>query len=460
MADNDDLTNRNPDGEDRTVDHAADEPAVEAGQRPQAPSLAVRYGRMRHVGEFSYSPTMRFTPGRKLVVATDRGIEIGEPVPFTCAECQPSIARDQQRNYARTSGGDVYRLRNGRVLRQATDADLAEFFHIERDTAAKLETCARFASELGLQMRIVDCEHLFGGERIVFYFMAEERVDFRELVRRLAGEYQTRIEMRQVGARDEARLLADYETCGRECCCRNFLKTLKPINMQMAKMQKATLDPAKVSGRCGRLKCCLRYEHETYETLVRRMPRLGSRIACAEGTGKVVDRQILTQLVRVLDDDGRLFTIPIEEISDRDLPPPPPRPAGDDETPSDNRRSTRARSYPSQRPPQPRTPTPSAPNQQETFPDADEDIIDLEAELPNEDLTTPSATGEPDPIDASTHQAPSDRESSMPGTEATLSQGEARGGGRPHHRRGRRGRRRGQGRRQGGSRPGPGGGPA
>ncbi len=454
MADNDDLTNQTRGDEDRTVDDAAEEV-----QRPQMPSLAVRYGRMRHVGEFSYAPTMRFTPGGKLVVATDRGIEIGEPIPFTCAECQPRIAREQLRDYARASGGDVYRLRNGRVLREATDADLAEFFHIERDTAAKLETCAQFASELGLQMRIVDCEHLFGGERIVFYFMAEERVDFRELVRRLAGEYQTRIEMRQVGARDEARLLADYETCGRECCCRNFLKTLKPINMQMAKMQKATLDPAKVSGRCGRLKCCLRYEHENYETLVRRMPRLGSRIACAEGTGKVVDRQILTQLVRVLDDEGRLFTIPVEEISDRDLPPPPPRPPGEEETPGDTRRSPRARSYPAHRTSQPRTPSPPTSIPPEMFPESDDDIIDLEPQPPGEDLASASATDATDRNDDLAPRTPSDRESSEAAAQGEAPPADNRTSGRPHHRRGRRGRRRSQGRRQGGSRPSSGGGP-
>ena len=114
---------------------------------------------------------------------------------------------------------------------------------------------------------------MFGGERILFYFTAEERIDFRSMVRDLTTEYRTRIEMRQVGARDEARLLADYETCGREVCCKVFLKTLRPITMRMAKLQKATLDPTQVSGRCGRLKCCLRYEHVGYEELDKKLPR-------------------------------------------------------------------------------------------------------------------------------------------------------------------------------------------
>jgi len=108
-------------------------------------------------------------------------------------------------------------------------------------------------------MKIVAAEHLLGGERIIFYFTSETRVDFRELVRALAQEYHTRIEMRQVGARDEAKLIADYERCGRLCCCAAYMKDLKPVSMRMAKQQKATLDPTKISGRCGRLMGCRRY---------------------------------------------------------------------------------------------------------------------------------------------------------------------------------------------------------
>ena len=114
-------------------------------------------------------------------------------------------------------------------------------------------------------MQLVDVEHLFGGERIVVYYLAETRVDFRELVRALAGEFQTRIEMRQIGVRDEAKLLADYGDCGCPVCCNTHLVQMPPVSMRMAKLQKATLDPTKISGRCGRLKCCLRYEYENYE---------------------------------------------------------------------------------------------------------------------------------------------------------------------------------------------------
>jgi cell fate regulator YaaT (PSP1 superfamily) len=118
-------------------------------------------------------------------------------------------------------------------------------------------------------MELVEVEHLFGGERIVIYYLADNRVDFRELVRVLAGEFQTRIEMRQIGVRDEAKLLADFGDCGCPVCCNTHLVQMPPVSMRMAKLQKATLDPTKISGRCGRLKCCLRYEYDNYEEAIR-----------------------------------------------------------------------------------------------------------------------------------------------------------------------------------------------
>ena len=167
---------------------------------------------------------------------------------------------------------------------------------------------------MNLDMKVVAAEHLFGGERIIYYFLADGRVDFRELVKRIAREYQTRIEMRQIGSRDEAKLVGDYETCGMECCCKKYLKILKPVNMRMAKLQKATLDPSKISGHCGRLKCCLRYEDETYQHLRQNLPKKNSRVSTPQGEGRVVDAQVLTQLVIVQDDNGAEFAVPLEEV--------------------------------------------------------------------------------------------------------------------------------------------------
>jgi len=171
-------------------------------------------------------------------------------------------------------------------------------------------------------MKLVTVEHLLGGERIIFYFLAEHRVDFRELVHRLASQYHTRIEMRQVGARDEARLVGDYERCGQVCCCKEFLKGLQPVSMRMAKTQKATLDPSKISGRCGRLMCCLRYEDDCYRDLKKRLPHKNIWVRTDDLVGRVVATQILTQLVQVQLPNNSRVVIANEDIIERNVEPP------------------------------------------------------------------------------------------------------------------------------------------
>ncbi|MFQ5413282.1 MAG: regulatory iron-sulfur-containing complex subunit RicT [Phycisphaerae bacterium] len=291
------------------------------------PTTAVRYGYMRYIGEFSHPADMKFTCGARVIVQTGRGIEVGEQVSLTCSGCDKSVTRDQMRAWVKSCGEDAFIFDAGRILREATASDLAEWAHIQRDGHAKRRVAQHFANRHKLPLKVVECETPFGGERIVFFFMAEQRVDFRGMVRDLATEFRTHIEMRQVGARDEARLLADYETCGREVCCKVFLKTLRPISMKMAKLQKATLDPSKVSGRCGRLKCCLRYEHVGYEELHKKLPRMGARIRTSHGDGVVVGRQVLTQLVQIRCDDDTRITVVAEDILDTNAPPPDAAPA-------------------------------------------------------------------------------------------------------------------------------------
>ena len=154
-------------------------------------------------------------------------------------------------------------------------------------------------------MQLVDVEHVFGGERIVVYYLAEGRVDFRDLVKMLAAEFQTRIEMRQIGVRDEAKLLADYGDCGKPVCCNTHLSQMPPVSMKMAKLQKATLDPTKISGRCGRLKCCLRYEYSTYVELQRELPAIGSEVDTTEGRVRVLSHHVLAQQLLVQTQDNR-----------------------------------------------------------------------------------------------------------------------------------------------------------
>jgi len=279
------------------------------------PTTAVRWGYMKNVGEFTRQPDMKFTCGAKVVIQTERGIEMGEQLSLSCNGCSNSVDRDQIRRYIENSGREYFRLGAGRILREATAQDLMECEHIQQESFATRRFCQEHARSLGLEMKVVECEHLFGGERMIYYFTAETRVDFRQLVRELAEEYHTRIEMRQVGARDEARLVADYETCGRECCCKNFLKTFRPVTMRMAKLQKATLEKSKVSGRCGRLKCCLRYEHVSYQELDRLLPRVGASIRTKQGEeGVIVARQILTQLLQIEQPNGSKLTVMAEDL--------------------------------------------------------------------------------------------------------------------------------------------------
>ncbi len=266
-----------------------------AGLEKIYPATAIRYGAMRWVGEFRYRTGSVFHCGGKVVIETDRGVEIGEQVSLTCNGCSKSVSREQIKRYVEASGADFYKLRAGRILREATPQDLLEHEKLNEKLHEDIDRASLLAAQVNLGISIVTVEHLLGGERIVFYFRHDEgRVDFRDLVKELAHYYQTRIQMVQVGARDEARLVADYEICGRECCCRNFLKKLRPVNMKMAKLQKSTLDPTKVSGRCGRLRCCLRYEHEGYEELDAKLPRAGLWVESEFGVGQIIDRQILT----------------------------------------------------------------------------------------------------------------------------------------------------------------------
>ena len=174
----------------------------------------------------------------------------------------------------------------GRFMRYATPEDINEEKHFQKIAVEEAKFCKKLVREMNLPMKIVDAEHILGGERILFYFMSDGRVDFRDLVRKLAQEYQTRIEMRQIGARDEAKLLGDVESCGQRCCCIRYLKSLKPVNMRMAKLQKATLDPSKISGFCGRLKCCLRYEDDIYTELKKRLPPRNTLVNTKAGQGQ------------------------------------------------------------------------------------------------------------------------------------------------------------------------------
>lgn len=300
----------------------------EVYERLEVPkTLVVRFGSMRLVGEFPYAGDVKPGCGSKIVVRTHRGTEIGEMLTSTCpnAGCSKSVTRQEMLQYIENSGGKDYPFfTDGRALRVATAQDMAEQSRIDGLRPAMLRYARDLVREMGLPMKVVEAEPILGGERLTFYFASEDRIDFRDLVPELAREFGTRIDLRQVGARDEARLIADYERCGQHCCCKQFLKVLKPISIKAAKTQKATLDPLKISGRCGRLMCCLRYEDETYNELVKRLPKMKRIVGTPHGVGMVVDRQILTQLVLVrLEHDGTQVAVPVEELCPPEEAPKP-----------------------------------------------------------------------------------------------------------------------------------------
>jgi cell fate regulator YaaT (PSP1 superfamily) len=288
--------------------------------KPQWPGhkkyMLVRYGLTNSLAFFEHNETRIRKMATRVVVKTDKGLELGYLVGQLTSYKggRFKLTDDQIKKYFDDSSIDFSRGQAGKFIRYATAEDVSEEQHLQKITKDEIECCRRFAKEMDLPMKIVDAEHIFGGERIIFYFMSDGRVDFRELVKKLAHEYQTRIEMRQIGSRDEAKLLADVESCGQECCCRRFLKLLKPVNMRMAKMQKATLDPSKISGYCGRLKCCLRYEDKTYTELKKNLPKKNTKVKTKQGEGKVVDTQILTQLVVVEYESGEKIALGVDEI--------------------------------------------------------------------------------------------------------------------------------------------------
>jgi len=259
----------------------------------------IRYGATRTVAEFTVHDGQLHPRSAQVVVRSERGMEWGEILCPSSESTRKAMGNRDSR---------------GRVIRKASDDDFRHHDDVRRRERVEFDGCNELITEHKLQMKLVDVEHLFGGERIIFYYLAEQRVDFRELVKALAQRYKTRIEMRQIGVRDEAKLLADYGDCGKPVCCNTHLRSMPPVSMKMAKLQKATLDPNKISGRCGRLKCCLRYEYDTYEQYRRELPRVGSTVVTRNGQGRVLGQDILSKKVVVSFEDRRTAIVDLSDI--------------------------------------------------------------------------------------------------------------------------------------------------
>ena len=173
--------------------------------------------------------------------------------------------------------------------------------------------CLEKIAAHGLTMNLVDVEYFFDGSKIIFYFTAEGRVDFRELLKDLVRRLRTRVELRQIGIRNQAKMVGGLGGCGRPLCCATFLKNFHAVSIKMAKEQNLSLNPAKISGACGRLMCCLQYEHETYKELRKDMPKMGKKIELPEGKGKVVRQNVIGRSFTVLLDDGREIEIDLKD---------------------------------------------------------------------------------------------------------------------------------------------------
>lgn len=264
--------------------------------------FVVRYGAMRYLGivEVSEKAAVGFIHGTPVVIKTPRGQEAATVLTETDEEKIAKIPN---------LVGDPLTF-----IRRTTREDEERIAAIKAEEKNNFNRCLKIVERMRVELTLVRVEQIFGRERVVVYYVADGRVDFRELVRALAAEFQTRIEMKQIGVRDETKLLADVGDCGREVCCNTFLATMPPVSMKMAKLQKATLDPTKVSGRCGRLKCCLRYEFDAYYELQEASPAIGQTVWTPLGRGRVFAQELFAKRVVVDLEDGGRQSFDVEEI--------------------------------------------------------------------------------------------------------------------------------------------------
>ena len=203
------------------------------------------------------------------------------------------------------------------LLRLATPEDLQRMKENQERGGKALEECQRLIEERNLEMKLVDTEYQFDGSKLTFFFTAEKRIDFRELVKELASIYRTRIELRQIGVRDEAKRLGGYGGCGLKLCCTTFIQEFSPITTQIAKEQNLSLNPAKLSGNCGRLLCCLLYEKDFYEKSMGLYPKVGSKFQTDKGEGVVEKINLFKEYIVVKHEDGEEQKIGLAELKKR-----------------------------------------------------------------------------------------------------------------------------------------------
>ena len=240
--------------------------------------------RFKEVGKIYYfdPDNTQFNKGDHVIVETSRGVECGE------------VAMENRE----LADGDVnFPLK--KILRKATEQDMQRVAENREKEGKAFDICVQKIKEHKLKMKLINVEYTFDNNKILFYFTADGRVDFRELVKDLAYVFRTRIELRQIGVRDEAKMLGGLGICGRPFCCKTFMGDFQPVSIKMAKEQGMSLNPVKISGTCGRLMCCLKYEQDAYTDLLKRTPKIGAIVSTPDGKGTVVDQNLITGILTV-----------------------------------------------------------------------------------------------------------------------------------------------------------------
>lgn len=251
--------------------------------------------------EYSANPDcLSIRPGSFIIVQAERGEDMGRVTKKVPAEMVELEKKPQN------------------VLRLATQEDLNKLAANREKEKECMKQCEKMISERNLEMKLVDAELQFDNNKITFFFTAEKRVDFRELVKELASTYKTRIELRQIGVRDEARRIGGFGVCGLPLCCTSFLREFEPISTQLAREQNLSLNPAKISGNCGRLLCCLRYEQELYEKSLPFYPKLGEKFQTEKGEGVVEKINIFKEYIVIKHEDGEEEKITLAELKKKE----------------------------------------------------------------------------------------------------------------------------------------------
>ncbi|MCM8796582.1 MAG: stage 0 sporulation family protein [Candidatus Omnitrophica bacterium] len=257
--------------------------------------------RLRDSGQvFFYQPNnIEVKEGDYVIVEHDRGLDYGMVVSANEAGDTKSIKEPPKK-----------------IIRRAEDADLCQIEENRGKAKEAFAICMKKIAEHKLEMKLVEAEYSFDRSKIIFYFTANGRVDFRNLVKDLAKIFKARIELRQIGVRDEARFFGGFGPCGRELCCAKFLKDFEPVTIKMAKEEGLPLNPPKISGLCGRLMCCLYFEYETYKALCKGLPREGEHVHTPQGKGKVLSVNVFKRSANVQLDDGGLIEINYKDKED------------------------------------------------------------------------------------------------------------------------------------------------